>query len=83
MNMGMNIDEAVKCACEEPDLASALTWICVWESERVVKQAHEYLNTGVSTAAPGQGWDTLFGICIRRVMEAWKPKRRSFSDDYL
>ena len=32
----MNITEATKRACEEPTLLDALTFICVWESERVV-----------------------------------------------
>jgi len=66
-----DIDEAVKRALEEPDLEEALTSICVWESERVVKQAHEYLNTGVSTVGDGKGWDTWFGHCIRLVTEEW------------
>ena len=57
----MKVDEAVRQACRQPDLVSALTWICVWESERVVKQA---TNTRY-------GWDTCFGTCIQSVMDTW------------
>jgi len=59
----MNITEATHRACEEPTLADALTWICIWESERVVKQARA--NTQ---------WETCFGICIRHVMEEYWEK---------
>ncbi len=62
----MNIIEATNRACEEPTLTEALTWICIWESERVVKQAR---------ANPQ--WETCFGICIRYVMDAyWKKNDR-------
>jgi hypothetical protein len=39
----------------------ALTWICVWECERVVKQARS-----------SETWDTYFQICIHSVMCAWE-----------
>lgn len=54
----MNITEATKRACEEPTLLDALTWICVWESERAIKQAKE-----------NSQWETCFRICMESVME--------------
>jgi len=62
----MNITEATKRASEESTLLDALTWICVWESERVVKQAR---------ANPQ--WETCFGICLKLVTEEyWKNNDR-------
>lgn len=60
-NMGLNIDEAVARACEQPTLVDALTWICVWESERVVQQARREVE-----------WETCFRICIQRVMDNYE-----------
>lgn len=59
---GLNIDEAVKKACEEPTLAKALAWIAIWESERVVRFVREHLN---------QPWDTCFKLCFERVLERY------------
>ena len=73
----VNIDEATKSACKEPTLLDALTWIAVWETERVVQQAKKYFETGVSTASHGGGWDTCFKVCFQRVMEAWEKKGQS------
>jgi len=62
----MNIAEAVNRACEEPTLLDALTWICIWESERVVKQARV-----------NPQWETCFHICLRLVTEEyWKKNDR-------
>lgn len=58
----MNIDEAVKKACEESTLAKALAWIAIWESERVVRYVVQH---------PGQPWDTCFRICFERVLERY------------
>jgi hypothetical protein len=58
----MNIDQAVARACEEPTLLEALSWICVWENDRSVRQA---------VANNGAGWDTCFTLCIKRVMESY------------
>jgi hypothetical protein len=58
----MNIDQAVARALEQPTLADALTWICVWENDRAVQQAK---------ARPDEPRETCFGMCIRRVREAW------------
>ena len=63
----MNINEAVAIACKEPTLLDALSWICVWESERAIKQAR--LN---QRDADGKGWDTCFRICLKMVMEKYK-----------
>jgi hypothetical protein len=64
----MNLTEAVERACQEPSLIDALSWICVWESERAIQQALEWQKTGVSTAAYGS-WDTCFKPCIEEVMK--------------
>lgn len=57
----MNLDEAVKEACGAPDLVSALAFVCVWESERVVGQARA-----------AQKYETCFTVCIKAVMDAWE-----------
>lgn len=67
----MNIDEAVEKACQESTLLKALTYICIWESERVVKQAKKELID-----ADGKGWDTCFGACLKIVMERYKEKKK-------
>lgn len=67
----MNLKEAVTRACLEPTLVEALTWIAVWESERVVAQAREFDRTGIRTGAHGGAWDTCFKICFESVMDAW------------
>lgn len=56
----MNIGDAVKRACKEPTLLDALTWICIWESERVVRQARQ-----------NEQWGTCFKICLKSVMDAF------------
>lgn len=66
--------EAVDRACQEPTLADALSWICVWESERVVRQAHEFFNTGIRQP-DGKGWDTCFKVCIKAVMNGYLDKK--------
>ena len=63
----MDITEATKKACEEPTLVDALTWICVWEGERAIKQARENFGSG----ANGSGWDTCFKICLQAVMNVY------------
>jgi len=62
----MNITEAVEKACQQPTLLDALSWICVWESERVVKQAKKELQD-----IDGKGWDTCFKVCLKSVMEKY------------
>lgn len=60
----MTLQEAVGRACEKPTLVEALTYICVLESERVVKQAR---------ANPQ--WETCFMQCIKPVLEVWGANR--------
>jgi len=56
----MNVGEAIEIACKEPTLEDALTWICVWESERIVKQGLSKLTR-----------HTCFKICIESVIEKY------------
>ena len=63
----MKIDEAVKKACQEPTLLDALSYICVWESERAIEQARHRYGSGTD----GVGWDTCFKHCLRLVMEQY------------
>ena len=63
----MNIDDAVARACKEPTLLDAMSWICVWESERVILQASENFGSGSNAA----GWDTCFKYCLKRVMDSY------------
>ncbi len=65
----MNITEATNRACEENTLLDALTFICIWESERVVKQART-----------NEQWETCFKVSLRSVMEEyWKKNDRKSS----
>ena len=54
----MNFKEAIDRACKEPTLDDALSFICIWESERIVKFVKEH---------PNQPWETLFKYCITNV----------------
>ncbi len=76
----MNITEAVKRACEEPTLADALEFICVWESERVVRQALRNEKSGERTPA-GCKWETCFGTCVTAVLRAYGDCDQWFSDN--
>jgi len=64
----MNISEAVNRAIQEPTLIDALSSICIWESERIVRQVQNNYGSGSN----GAGWDTCFWICIKLVMESYK-----------
>lgn len=55
-----DIDQAADRACQESTLIRALSWIAVWESERVVKQAR---------ANPQ--WETCFRRCFEAVFKRW------------
>jgi hypothetical protein len=48
----------------------ALSWISLWECERVIPIAHKFLNGGL-VGSNGQGWDTCFGFLIKEVMEQY------------
>jgi len=62
----MKIKEAVNIACKESTLLDALTWICIWESERIVKQAKKNQRD-----MNGKGWDTCFRYCLNEVMDKY------------
>lgn len=67
---GANIDAAVKIALTQPSLVAALSWMAVWESERVVRQAIR--NTIDDTReADGKRWDTCFEFAFNRLIEKW------------
>jgi hypothetical protein len=70
----MNLEEAIKKACQEATLKKALSWIAIWETERVVRQAKKYFETGVSTASHGGGWDTCFEVLFGMVLDRYKPR---------
>ena len=70
----MNVSEAITRAIEEPTLLDALSWIAVWESERVVRQAHAFLDTGERTMGDEKGWDTMFSYLFKQVDDAWRDK---------
>lgn len=67
-NYNMNADEAVTRAIKEPTLAKALSWICVWESERAIAQARFNYGSGQN----GAGWDTCFEYLINLVLDKYK-----------
>jgi hypothetical protein len=63
----MNLEEAVITACQESTLVKALSWIAVWESERVIAQAIK-AKKSLSMAAQ---WDTCFEVCFKAVIYRW------------
>lgn len=70
----MDLSQAVARACEEGSRLDALTYIAVWESERIIAQAREFDRTGIRTGANEGGWDTCFRQCFREVMEEWEAR---------
>lgn len=74
----MNFQEAIDRACEEPTLVDALSWISVWECERVIPIAHRFLNGETpkeNRGFNGQGWETCFKFLIKEVMEHYAIKK--------
>lgn len=67
----MNFTEAINKACQQPTLIEALAWISTWECERVIPEAHKFLNGDKPRGPDGQGWDTCFGFLIKQVMIAY------------
>ena len=63
-------DEAIKTACAEPTLIDALSWIAIWETHRVVRQAFENNSTGARNP-DGSLYDTCFKNLFARVIEAY------------
>ena len=71
---GMNLDDATIAACREPTLLKALAFICLWESERIVKQSHTNLTNSTQANASGAMWETCFETCLGSVMDKYKTK---------
>lgn len=68
----MDAAQAIDRACRESTLLDALSWIAVWESERAIRQAKRFFETGERTGHnPTAGWDTCFGYLFGRVMKRW------------
>ncbi len=51
----MNFVETTERVCKENTLLEALTFICIWESARIVKQARY-----------NEQWETCFNIFIKK-----------------
>jgi len=66
-------EEGIKLALERPTLRAALAFVSLWECERVIPQAHAFLNGAVPRGPDGQGWETMFDHLIGRVLAEWKP----------
>jgi hypothetical protein len=62
----MTLIQASKKACSEPSLIAALTWIAIWETERIVKQARRESD-----------WETCFRCCFEQVFSDWKETRQT------
>lgn len=71
----MTFTEAIDRACEEKTLHEALSWICTWESERIIPVAHKFLNGQAERQPSGQGWESCFGYLIKEVMEQYPMKK--------
>lgn len=56
----MNLTQALDRAMREDTLADALTFLAVWETERVVVQARA-----------NEQWDTCFKFLFKRALERW------------
>lgn len=54
----LNLVEATKRACQESTLLDALTFICIWESERAIRQARE-----------NPTWETCFKVSLKSVFD--------------
>lgn len=68
----MNITQAIVRACEEPTLLDALSWICIWESERAIKQARE-----------NSGWDTRFKYYLEIVMQHYANPQHISNSEFI
>lgn len=67
----MSFNELVQTACAEPTLAKALSWIAVWENDRVVKQA--FRNAAYKERNPdGSLYDTCFEFLFKEVLESYE-----------
>jgi len=75
--------EIIKKACQESTLLDALTYACICESERIVKQ----VTTNYGSGRDGAGWDTCFKIYLKEILtrynkdeEAIKQLRNDFAE---
>ena len=48
-----------------------LSFIAVWETERIIKQYDAWKETGVSTTGDDKKWDTCFNVCFKEVLKQW------------
>lgn len=62
----MKLQEAVEAACNLPTLAEALTYIAVWETDRVVTQAMR--NHGL--------YETCFRVSFIALLDRWNSLNR-------
>jgi hypothetical protein len=71
----MSFSAAIDRALQEPTLVKALSYISLWECERVIPVARRFLNdeeNGNAERGPnGQGWDTCFEYLIKEVIRKW------------
>ena len=62
-----NFTTALEHALTQPTLIEALTSICVWESERAIRQ----VATQPGSGSDGAGWDTCFNYVISAVLSRY------------
>ena len=58
-------------ACQEPTLLDALTYACICESERIVKQA----TTNFGSGRDGTGWDTCFRVTLKAILDRYDKRK--------
>jgi len=56
-----NIEDSIRKACKKPTLLEALEFVAICEMGRIVEKVR---------ADPGP-WDSCFGYCFKRVMDAY------------
>lgn len=59
----IKVTKAIETACKEPTLLDALSWICLWENDRIVQ---------VIKKNPDKIFDTCFKHCLKLVMTEWR-----------
>lgn len=64
------ITQALEIALDLPTLKEALSYMCTWETERVVKQVLYNYGSGSDDTA----WDTCFGIIISTTLDKYIEK---------
>ena len=64
-------EKIIKKACQEPTLLEALTYACICESERIVKQA----TTNFGSGRDGAGWDTCFRVTIKAILDRYDKQK--------